>query len=204
MEWFLYNLDRQVSYKVTPYVRLNENSRAFDPLTYGVSQKLSVSVNLKDVNPAYSNYIHVQAIDVVLLNAGTDAPTNWTVGFDPGQNPPFGRQNAARMKVVNQNLRTLKVDCGATTQAEWLDRLYYQTLPLVDEAREITAPEPNYFKIVTSSFEIEYPISQWGSEKTLTTQIPLLNENIYLKFIKRTPENDIQLAISAIPLKMAL
>lgn len=199
LEWFLYNLDRNIYYKVTPYVRFNENSPAFDPIAYGVNQRLSVSINLRDVNGSYNNYIHVQTIDVALMRQGSDhTGTNWTIGFDPGQNPPYARNAHAETTFINQNLWKVKIGLGETTKAAWLERLYSQTKPLTDPAKEVNPPEPDFFALVYGDTAVEFPIAQWNDELTVSNSTPD-SSTLYIKFYKRTVENDLQLAMAALP-----
>ncbi|MNU19632.1 hypothetical protein D3C71_78640 [compost metagenome] len=202
VEWYLYNLERQLVYRATPHVRFNENTRAFDPLAYGVSQRVSVSVNLRDVNPVYKNYIHVQTMDIVLAQRGDEQTglTRWTVGFEPGQNPPFGRENFADVVMVNQNFWRLRLASGAVTQDEWFTKLYFNTKPLLDPSRESLPPTPTHFKVVRGVNEIEFPISQWDQDLVLSQ--PFTNfETVFVKFFKRTVENDIQLAVAGLPVR---
>lgn len=199
LEWFLYNLDRQAVFQCTPYVKFNPNSPAFDPINYGTKQALSVSVNLKDVNGSFKNWTHTQTIDISLMARGDARETNWVIAFDPAQDPPFGKNNAAVSHFVNQNLYTVKIDQGETTLEAWLNRMYRLTKPLYDTNREIEAPEPNYFSIGTGESERQFPISQWNAE--LSVDFPLNNNGtLFVKFFKRTVDNDIQLAVAALPL----
>ncbi len=202
MEWFMYNLDRQAVYRVTPWVTFNIGSQIFNPLGYGVQQRLSIVLNLKDVNGTFKDYRHVQTIDIALNGPGTTRTTNWTIAFDPGQNPAFGTNNFAATVFTNQNYSTVNVGCGAVTQAEWLERLYYNTKPLVDEAREVLPPMPNFFKLIVGSQELEFPISQWNTTQVLNTVLSN-SGTLFIKFIKRTADNDIQLAVAGIPIYQA-
>lgn len=199
MEWYLYNLERQLVFYATPYVRFNDNAPAFDPVAYGVSQRLSVSVNLKDLNPSYNHYNHVQTLNVVLLGEGSLRDTNWTIGFDPGQNPPYGRDNFAALEFVNQNLRRVNLGMGAATKEEWLTRIYYNTKPLVDTARESLPPEPNFFAVMVGTTPFEFPISQWNSTLEIGGQL-LNNDTLLVRFFFRTSENDLQLSLAGLPL----
>jgi hypothetical protein len=198
MEWFMYNLDRNVAYRVTPYVRFNDNTRIFDPVGYGIHQNLSIALNLKDVNGAFTSYTHIQTIGIVLIAPGTGRTTNWNIAFDPGQDPAFGTGNFASTTFVNSNLSKVRIDCGATTQSEWLDRLYYRTKPLMDDSRELAPPAPDFFKLVIGNEEIEFPISQWNAEQIINTVL-INSGTLFIKFFKRTSDNDIQLAVSGIP-----
>lgn len=198
LEWFLYNLDRQAMYRVTPYVQINANTRAFDPIAYGVNQKLSVSLNLKDVDSTFSSYIHTQTIEIVLMNQGSERTTNWTIAFESGQNPVYGKNNFAATTFVNQNLMTVNLAMGETTLDGWLNRLYYLTKPLIDPDRELTAPAPDYFAILIGTTVLEFTIAQWNAVLSIN-QVVANSDTMFIKFFKRTVDNDIQLAIAGVP-----
>jgi hypothetical protein len=198
MEWYMYNLDRQAVFHVTPHVSYNANTQVFDGLLYGATQHLSVSVNLKDVNPSFKSFVHTQTIDVVLLGAGTLRTTNWKVGFDPNQNPMFGIGNHADTVYTNVNLSTINLATGAADQDTWLERLYRTAKPLTDPQAELAAPAPTHFALVNAGADVVLPISQW--DQTITLNFAYANNSsVFVKFFKRTADNDIQLAIAALP-----
>lgn len=199
LEWFMYNLDRNRVYNVTQHVNFNTNTAPYEPTLYGVTQRLSVNINLQNVSGEFANHIHTQTIDITLRNQGTEPPTNWTIGFDPGQNPPFGIDNVARMTFINQNLKYLDISLGATSKQNWLERIYFATKPLINPQTEAIPPEPDYFILMVGSQSAEYPISQWNS--TITTSLPMSDgDTLFIKFVRRTVDNDIQLGISALPI----
>lgn len=198
MEWFLYNLDRQIVYKATPHVRFNTNTPAFDPKNYGVRQALSVSVNIKDVNPAYNAYVHTQTIDISLMAAGTVRETNWTIAFNANQDPQYGRDNAAVTQFVSANQTKVKIDQGEATVDTWLARIFGLTKPLYDPARELQAPAPTHFALVSGEQSVEFPISSWADQMTVGFAIAD-SSTLFVKFFKRTVDNDIQLGISGLP-----
>lgn len=199
LEWFLYNLDRQESYNVTNLVRINQNGQAFSPRAYGVNQNLNVSVNLRDVNGAFKSYIHTQTIDIVLLTPGTERITNWTVGFDPGQNPPYGMNNFASSVFIDAGNYRVSVGLSATTLAAWLERIYYQTKPLVNDTTESLPPAPNFFAFVFGDVEVEFPIAQWNTEHVIGQSL-VNNGTLFIKFFLRTVVSDIQLSVAALPI----
>lgn len=198
LEWFLLNLDRQAVYRATPYVTINANTRAFDPIAFGVSQKLSVSVDLSKLSPAYNAYIHTQAVEIVLLAPGTEHVTNWTIAFSPGQDPVYGKDNFAATTFINQNLTKVNLKMDMLTRESWLDRVFYRAQPLFDDTREIKAPAPNFFKLLIGNNSYEFPIEQWGSDLLVETAVENAS-TIYVQFFKRTPENDLQLGVSGLP-----
>lgn len=198
IEWWLYDMERRMAQLVTPYVKINDNSRPFDPIGYGFKQSLGVSINLKDVNPAGLALNHVQTIDIVLRQPGTARTTNWAIGFVPNQEVLFGEGNYAKMVVIDQNQMTLDITCGETDLAAWLTRLYRLVNPLTDQGREVGAPDPTYFSVCTPNWEVAYPIGQWNKVLTIGH---LLNNNdtVFVKFFIRTADTDIQLAVAGLP-----
>lgn len=198
MEWFIYNLDRNLKQRVTPYVRFNENSQIFDPLLFGTRQRMSVSLNLQDVSSAYNYYRHVQTIDVTLLTPGGEAGTNWLVGFDPTQNPQFGIGNKFQFEFINENLKKLKIDLGCTTVNEWLDRLYYPSKPLVNPITEAEPIVPDFFALVVGTERIEYELNMWNGVFTVSDKV-YQGSTVFVEFFKRTVSNDIRLAVAGVP-----
>ncbi len=197
MEYWLYNLDRTIRINATPYVSINTSVSPFDPKGYGILQRLSVSVNLRNLSAAFKPYIHTQTLDLVLRKPGTDRETNWTVGFDPGQDPPYGINTHARVKMVNAGLWLYNVGSHASTQQEWLDMLYYRTKPLYDRTLEVAPVVPTHFSIITSNSNNTYPIDMWDTTFSVATNIGY-NTTIYVRFIKRTVNDDIELAIAGL------
>lgn len=198
LEWWLYNLDRQTVFHVTPYVKINDNTAGFNPTAYGIVQNLSVSVNLNDVSPTYASYIHTQTVTFTLIQAGNLTGTNWTVGFSPGQNPPFGFNNFASTTFVNQNLTTVNLGMNASTQSDWLNRIYALTQPLYDPQKETAAPTPDTFAIVTDNNTYEFPITDWNTTLSLSETITPFS-TMFIRFYQRTVDNDLQLAIAGLP-----
>lgn len=199
LEWFLANLDREKIYNVTPYVTINANSPAFNPTYYGITQNLSVSINLQNVSSIFSSYIHTQTIGISLMTPGTEPPTNWTISFENGQNPIYGLGNKFASTFVNANLSYLDITCGAQSLSEWLNKLYYPTRPLFNPSSEAVPPAPNYFSLMIGGTEIELPIAQWQNTITFNSIVTNLSTG-YIKFFFRTPDNDTYLSIAGVPI----
>lgn len=201
LDWWMLNLDRREYYRVTPNVRINENTAAFNPILYGANQRLSVSINLRDVNGTFKNYIHTQTIDITLLRPGMDhTGTDWTVAFELSQNPPYGRELAVGMKFINQNLKHLDLSLGETQYPNWLERVFKQTKPLYNPGTELASPEPNMFLLVLPNGQsYEYKIEQWNSDIVIGTDIIPDSSTIFLLFFKRTPETDFYLSVAGLP-----
>lgn len=195
LEWFLLNLDRNTWYRVTPHVQFQN---ALNPIGYGVRQNLQVQINLQDVNGTYKNYIHTQTVAISLLKQGTETATNWTVAYTPGQNPEFGVNSFAASWFVNQNLWKVNLTMGQPNLTNWLSTVYWPTQPLVDTAKEIQAPTPTHFQLLIGDTVTEFPISQWNQDLVVNQAVPPFS-TLFVKFIERTVDNDLQLAIAGFP-----
>lgn len=200
LRWYMYNGDRSVVYSVTNLVEISSTGPAFNPILYGVNQRLSVAINLQQVNGSYRDYRHIQTVEVILWRVGTDhSDTNWSIAFDVGQNPPFGTvPHYAALEFVNSNLYRLNLSSGAANLTEWLDKLYYRTKPLIDQQRELQAPEPTHFRLRYGPYDTTYQISEWNTTKQIGTGLSD-NATLFIEFIKRTPLTDLQLSVSGVP-----
>lgn len=199
LKWYMYNLDRDTRFDVTPFVRTNDNTPSFLPKTYGVAQNLSVRLNLRDVSGIFNSYIHVQNIQITLRDPGTARQTNWTIGFEPNQDPQYGVGLHADTKMRAANLSDVVISFGSVSKDDWLNRIYYASKPITDKVREIKPPEPDFFAIVTETNRYEYPIGMWNNP----IQVPTVlnpNETLFIEFFKRTASTDILLGIAGMPL----
>lgn len=203
MEYFLMNLERSVNVRVTPYVQLQEGTPAFEPLTMGVKQNLSVQLDLKNAIPAYKNYLHAQTLAVTLLTGGGELGTNWRVEYDPGQNPQFGVNNKFEFIFINANLKQTKIDMGLNDQAVWLERLYSDAKPLINLVTEDVPPAPTHFAIITNTSRTEHLLSEWKDVFDLGQEI-YHGHTLYIEFFKRTVNNDLKLAVAGVPLRQVV
>lgn len=199
LRWFMYNLDRDISFDVTPFISYNSPSQSFNGTTLGVTQPLSVRVNLRDVSPSFSSYIYIQNVDVLLKEPGTSRTTNWTIKFDPTQTSPYGVDIAARVTLLSATATRINLRTGATSLNEWLERLYFNTRPLYDNKRETKAPTPNFFAINVGSARYEFPVSAWNDLVTIASGLTI-NDTLFIEWIQRVPGGDILLGTSGMPI----
>lgn len=195
LRWFLYTSERNARYDVTEHVQFSVNSPAFQPKQYGVNQLLNVSVNLKDVNPIYEDFRHAQTVQVVLWRDGTERQTNWTEVFEQGQDPAYGVDTHGVLEFINYNYYKLKIDAGCTNSTDWLAKLYTPMRPIFDPLKEVVAPMPTHFRIRTSSEVQEHAVDQFNQVFQMLNGLNV-NGNVYLEWIRKTPENDLELGTS--------
>lgn len=199
LEFWLYNLDRQNFYNVTPYVELATNSNPFDPKLYGVVQTTKWAIDLNEVDGRFAPHRHVQTVQLALLNAGP-ATANWEVFFTAGQAVGYGRDLFADIQYVNTNYWILRLANGFTDQANWLKNLYEKAEPLYNTTTEAVAPTPTHFKVVFAHNSYEFAITQWNSDLVVNNDIGD-GGLMYIQWYRRTYESDLQLAITALPVK---
>jgi hypothetical protein len=196
MKWWLFNLDRNVYFDVTPYVNFSSNTGAFNPKGYGYLQRKSVNINLRDISGAFQSFIHVQLVDIV-LQAQPDnsiSQTTWTVSHESmDTRPSFGLELYAKRISAN----TINISSGIDTEANWLERMYLQTYPLLDRTAELTVPGPTHFIVSYNGQDAEYGIGQWNQSILLASD-PVMFNTVTVRFIRRTASGDMQLSIAAL------
>ena len=127
---YLMNLDRNMLFDVTDLVSLAVNSPAFNPLGYGITQRLIFQLDLARVNGGFNTFLHVQTVDIVLRGAPLDTSleTLWEVGSQvPSSLPYYGGGLRALRSVAQPNRVT--VDSGIDTVETYRSRLS-PTVPL--------------------------------------------------------------------------
>jgi len=203
LDFWFFNIDRNVYYRVPrSVVEIPDNEVAFDGSDFVSRQRLRFGALLSNIDPIYSAHRFVQATEVSLNKAGTEAGDKWQVKCDPTQSSFFGSGIVAKNRLVNTNLSYLELKSGALTLDEWLDKLYYPLNHLFDDTSEVRAPEPTHFVIHTKTREYLFAVSQWGQE------FPILNdvkpgETVYLRWIKETPTAQLQLGVTGMAVEQS-
>lgn len=199
LKWFMYNLGRNAWYDATNYVSINTQYAVFDPKAYGIVQRLSASVNIKNVNALYKAYVHTQTVDIVLARQGTERLTPWLVGFTPDQNPRYGVTTQATAKFISTNRYEVKLTSGATTKAQWLERLYYATKPLYSPNTETGPLEPTHFEVNINGQLSLYTVDQWNAALQITGSYTN-GMTIYVHWTRRLGPTTLYLGVSGMAL----
>lgn len=198
LEYWLYNLDRKVKYNVTPYIELGANSAPFNPTLYGVTQTITVAVDLNKVDGVFAPYRHVQTFQLALLTEGDANNANWQIIFTPDQPSNYGRDLKAVMQLVDTNNWRLRLDNGMPSKEVWLNNLYYNIEPLFNDRVESQAPVPTHFRLVFNHNQYEFSVDQWDDELVVNNDLAG-GEVLYIEWIRRMVDGDLQLGISALP-----
>ena len=193
MRWFLFNLDRNISFDVTDKVQI-AGSDPFDSFADNYTQRRTVYVNLRDVSAIFKPFVHSQVVSVVLRKAPQLEPTPWTMlQEDSVGHEPYGIATSA--KKVPGRPTDIKIKCGCTTLEEWKQKVYLKTYPLLDRTVESSPLEPTHFEIMYGTYKAEYPITDWDQTFTMNKNIPV-GSTVYIKFIRRTTMTDLELSIA--------
>lgn len=194
LNYYLYSLERGNVFDATPYVYPGVNSPVFDPKLYGVKQRLVVSVDLSKVSPSYNAHIHPQTFHISLLAPGYALQDSFIIDYVHDQ-PGVGDDCYALFHYDNVTHWMLDITCGAKDKAEWLQRLYIQSYPLFDRRTEAGPLEPTHFEVVTRTRSYLKTINEWVSPFHVDFEVNEA-ETIMIRWIRRTPNDDLQLGMT--------
>ena len=196
MRWFLLNLDRNVKFEVTDYVRFAENTGAYDPKLYGYLQRKCVSINLRDVSQSFIPFVHTQLVDIYLHQPADNNPeANWTVATESGNQNIFGGQVWGQ-----RNGNKVSFKAGHADFESWLTAYYYNTLPLIDPTKEVRPLAPTHFAVNYGGTETEWPITDWDKELAIAATVSS-KTTATIRFFKRTATGDLHLSYAAAMIK---
>lgn len=200
LTYWLYNLDRQTYYNVTPHIELGANSAPFNPTTYGTTQTLTVAVNLNNVDSKFAPYRHVQTFQVALLARGdTNDQDNWLVYFTPDQENAYGRDVVAQVTYVNTNYWELDLSCGKPSQEVWLRDVYERIEPLLNTQVETTPLTPTHFEVMFLHNTYRFEVGQW--DETLVVNNDLEEgEVVWVRWLRVNYDTTLELGMSGFPL----
>ena len=200
LHWFLYNLDRSTWYYADDYVELGVNSAPFKPRLYGTQQEMDFVVDLSKVDGRFAKVRIPQHLTLTLLAPPSEAGELWGITYDKTYDHPFGLDVYANLTHISGTNYKCVLNDKHKFQDIWLKRFYYDVYPLTSERLETTPPVPTHFVINSNGIEQEYPLSAWNSELVIPVSIPT-GRNIYIHWIRRDGDNDLHLAVSAIPVR---
>lgn len=162
LEYFMYNLERDTIYRVTPYIEYASNSARFDGTSakWGASQKLTVAVNLDKVANTFKYYRHVTSFIITLHQAGDNITRTgyYTIEYDTDSVVTHATvamvQDQGKVRIVD--ISNSKTDVDA-----WLRDVYYACDPLYFPHSESKAPRPTHVKVIIGNdWSREIPVHE--------------------------------------------
>jgi hypothetical protein len=197
LEFWLYNVDRQVYYNVTPYVELGVNSPVFRPRAYGEVQTLTYAVNLNKVDGRFAPYRYVTTFQIALVTSGESKAT-WEIFPKPDQLESFGRNLVADMDYKSVNNWDMRLQNGLQSKQQWLQKMYYDAQPAINTQTEAYPPEPTHFIVHFLHNSYQFTVDQWNA--TLRVNNDLNNGQLMnIQWIRKMYDTDLQLAMTALP-----
>lgn len=192
---YLMNLDRDILYDVTSLVGITANSPSFLPTSYGVTQRLTFSLDLAKIGGGYNTFIHIQTVDIVLRGAATnDALTTlWEVGsVVPSNTPYYGSELRAKLNIDN----TRKVYLGNNIESveEFLNRTYYRTDPIYNPVNESGPVEPTHMEIRYNDRTVFDKVENYNREFEFELDIQMYS-NVDIIFYRETVTGYLKLGI---------
>lgn len=200
LEYYLYTLDRNQRYHVTPYVSLSSGSDSFDGTNYRETQWLTLIINLEDINDsALKPFTYTQKVGVTLLRNGLSNQTSWTINYNESNSNVFGANLEAYVNYVSHREWELDISNSFTNNTDFLEALYYACEPMYDIRNESIAPIPTDIAITLGGQRKVIPFTQWD-EKQMFTVSGNEGEAATLEWIRNIGDQDLLLGIT--PLKI--
>lgn len=198
---FLMNLDRTMLYDITNIVGISNNSPSFNPIAYGIMQRITFMVDLAKVSGNYSSFIHVQTVDIILRGPAADLSmtTAWEVGNQVPTNVPYYGNN---LKAVRNNAVHQKVYIGnhIATVEEFINRLYKTTQPLFNPLTELEPPTPTHIEVCYLDRSVFTTIGNYNEEVVFDIPVKLFG-NIEVVFYKETVTGYLKLSVASLLVK---
>lgn len=198
---FLMNLDRNILYDVTNKLSLTTNSPSFNPLAYGITQRITFSLDLADVSGIYNHFLHVQTVDIVLRGPATDnSLTNiWEVSSQVPTTVPYYGTNLKATRDPATNAK-IEIHNNIQTVQEFIAKLYRTTIPLYNPITELEAPEPTHIEVRYLNETILQPIANFKEIFMFSTPIPQYS-NVEVIFYKEVLSGYLKLSIASLTVR---
>ena len=198
---FLMNLDRNVLFDVTSLVSLAANSPSFNPVGYGITQRLIFTIDLANVSSMFNSFLHVQSVDIVLRGPANEESTTtlWEVASQvPTPTPYYGTNLRA---TVDAPTRTkVMFDNNFTTVTEFINNVYKPTNPLFNPMTEVAAPIPTHMEVEHGNEKILIRIEDYNQPVVFSHPVPALS-NIDITFLRLTSSGYLKLSIASMTVR---
>lgn len=198
---YLTNLDRNIMFDVTDKLSLASNSPSFNPVGYGLTQRLMFSINLNNVSGVFNSFQHIQTIDIVLRAQATDAGVAniWEAASQvPSPGTYYGTNLLATVDPATR--KRLSINNGIATVAEFITKLYRPTNALFNPATETIAPTPTHLEVTHLGQSVIIPISDYASAIQFTAAFTAFR-NVQIVFMRQTTQGYLKLSVAALTIR---
>lgn len=198
---FLMNLDRNILYEVTNIISIATNSPSFNPLAYGITQRITFSLDLANVSGIYNHFLHIQTVDIILRGPATDSSVMniWEVGSQVPTTVPYYGTN---LKAVRDPATNTKIEIHNNIQTvdEFISKFYRSTIPLFNPVTELEAPDPTHIEVRYLNETILKPISDFKDIFVFSVPVPMYS-NVEVIFHKETISGYLKLSIASLTVR---
>lgn len=198
---YMTNLDRNIMYDVTSKVTISTSSPGFNPLAYGITQRLTFVLNLNDVVGSFRNFQHVQTVDILLRAPAnnTNVTNIWEVSHEaPGIIPYYGTNLRAILNMDTR--RSIVIDNGSADQADFLDKLYWSTGPLSNPVTETQAPTPTHMEVKYDGEVVLVEMKDYYRPVIFNKDIERFS-NVEIMFYKQVPGGWLKLSVAVLTVR---
>ena len=146
LEYYMYTLDRNIYYRVTPYIEYGSTTPGFNGKQFNTPQVLQVSVNLSKVHSSYNYHRHTASFKITLNQPATNIGSAGYYLLEYNNDSIVGARAVAK---VNEfaNVYTVDISQNLMSGGDILDSLYWNTEPLYYEYAEANAPAPTHARV---------------------------------------------------------
>ena len=193
---WLCNMDRKDVWDVSDKIKIPAGAKPLLPNEYNVRQKLLITLQLKDVDSSWKDYLHIQTVDITLSSTPTGDGNDWRVHYDDGGLPNYGVDTLITAKQVASEY-VFDIGVSETTVDQWLAKVYRRTRPLINLEVESKYLEPTHYRLKYRNIDVVRPVSEFLTKERSTTR-PVPGELVEIQWIRKTPTNDLYLSVSAV------
>lgn len=204
LEYWLYNLERNMVENVTNYIEIGATSQPFIGDNYTTPQELVIAFNMTNLGPSYSYFRHVQTFTITLLGSGANKQLTsyWNMKYSNDLNYGNGLVAFVSQDSIPTESR-LDVSNGHTTLTEWLRYHYSPLSPLYLTKSEEKAPDPTHVRIRIGTVWVrELPIADVLKPITGVNTSITQGQPVRIEFIRRTNDTDLELAMGVLTAKV--
>lgn len=198
---WLTNLDRSLMIEVTNHLSLATNSPSFNPVGYGLTQRLMFSIDLANVSGIFNHFQHIQTVDIVLRAPASDASAQ-NIWESASQVPSPGAYYGTNLRatVDPATKKKLNISNNIGTAAEFVTKLYQPTNPLFNPTTETTAPQPTHIEVSHLGESVVVQITDYAAAVQFTHEIAYL-DNVQLVFMRQTTQGFLKLSLAALTVR---
>lgn len=185
LDYWLYNLDRDMCLKVNDLVETALNSKEFDGKNFGALQELSTAINLDRLGPTYQYERHVETISVTLHFPMSNIRRSAYYSINYGSGKMVG-PNAQAYVSGKSGDWTLDLSNGFSEVPLLLNHWYYNASPLIYPFNEDVAPAPTHVRLVIGNWSREVLVEDINKPIEDVSATIRTGTGIYLEFVKIT------------------